>query len=445
VNPNDPNKPIVAQLFRTWQGKDGKRWVSACWYYRPEQTVHWVEKKFYQDEVVKTGQYRDHNIDELLGKCFVMFFTRYSRGRPKGVDENKVPIYVCESRYNETEKYFNKIKTWKSCIPDEVRGEDYELVPFDKQRNLKKIPSPIAHLLPENAKEGDPLPDAKMGVENAPPVIGAVFKRTRRESDSPPPEKTPLPPSMIHTPGPQPSRPVNSDYSETMSMTQMYKQAASVATPPPHPTQTPGVGPAMQHLPPQLRMQPQGSYPQQYGPSPTSQRHIPPNATPNGAHPIYIPNTHPHQPQYPGHQLHPMHSQQDPRHYQLPVPPSAYIIEDRAMQQIPEETAQRYLRDTEGRVIFFTVPPQTVAHEKVGQPTHSIGHTATYLATLPKHRELHAKRKLEVMKEDSLKEKKRKQEAEEAKAAAEDMLVKSLGLLTKQIKDNTYPILKKQT
>jgi chromatin structure-remodeling complex subunit RSC1/2 len=184
VNPNDPNKPIVAQLFRTWQGKDGKRWVSACWYYRPEQTVHWVEKKFYQDEVVKTGQYRDHNIDELLGKCFVMFFTRYSRGRPKGVDENKVPIYVCESRYNETEKYFNKIKTWKSCIPDEVRGEDYELVPFDKQRNLKKIPSPIAHLLPENAKEGDPLPDAKMGVENAPPVIGAVFKRTRRESVS---------------------------------------------------------------------------------------------------------------------------------------------------------------------------------------------------------------------------------------------------------------------
>ncbi|TGZ80195.1 Bromodomain-containing protein [Ascodesmis nigricans] len=184
VNPNDPNKPTVAQVFRTWKDSDGQVWINACWYYRPEQTVHWVEKKFYQDEVVKTGQYRDHHIDEVLGKCFVMFFTRYSRGRPKGLNEAKTPVYVCESRYNENERHFNKIKTWKSCIPDEVRGQDYELDPFEKQRTLKKMPSPIAHLLPANAKEGDPLPEAKMGVDNAPPIIGAVFKRARRETVS---------------------------------------------------------------------------------------------------------------------------------------------------------------------------------------------------------------------------------------------------------------------
>ncbi|KAI5817477.1 hypothetical protein BZA77DRAFT_245029 [Pyronema omphalodes] len=186
VNPNDPNKPTVAQIFRTWKDMEGRVWINACWYYRPEQTVHWVEKKFYPDEVVKTGQYRDHSIDEVLGKCFVMFFTRYSRGRPKGIDETTTPIYVCESRYNETEKHFNKIKTWKSCIPDEVHNQDYELEAFDKQRPLKKVPSPISHLLPADATENDPLPDAKMGVENAPPVVGAVFKRARRESVSPP-------------------------------------------------------------------------------------------------------------------------------------------------------------------------------------------------------------------------------------------------------------------
>lgn len=184
VNPNDPNKPTVAQIFRTWKDLDGRVWLNACWYYRPEQTVHWVEKKFFPDEVVKTGQYRDHNIDEVLGKCFVMFFTRYSRGRPKGIDETKCPIYVCESRYNETEKHFNKIKTWKSCIPDEVHNQDYDMDTFEKQRTLKKVPSPILHLLPPNAKESDPLPDAKMGVDNAPPVVGAVFKRPRRETVS---------------------------------------------------------------------------------------------------------------------------------------------------------------------------------------------------------------------------------------------------------------------
>lgn len=184
MNPNDPNKPTVAQIFRTWKDLDGRVWLNACWYYRPEQTVHWVEKKFFPDEVVKTGQYRDHNIDEVLGKCFVMFFTRYSRGRPKGIDETQCPIYVCESRYNETEKHFNKIKTWKSCIPDEVHNQDYDMDTFEKQRTLKKVPSPILHLLPPNAKESDPLPDAKMGVDNAPPVVGAVFKRPRRETVS---------------------------------------------------------------------------------------------------------------------------------------------------------------------------------------------------------------------------------------------------------------------
>lgn len=184
VNPNDPNKPTVAQIFRTWKDSDGQIWINACWYYRPEQTVHWVEKKFYSEEVVKTGQYRDHLMDEVLGKCFVMFFTRYSKGRPKGLDESLTPVYVCESRYNEHEKHFNKIKTWKSCIPDEVRGQDYELINFDKPRILKKMPSPIAHMLPLNATETDPLPKAKKGVENAPPILGAVFKRPRRENVS---------------------------------------------------------------------------------------------------------------------------------------------------------------------------------------------------------------------------------------------------------------------
>jgi chromatin structure-remodeling complex subunit RSC1/2 len=187
VNPNDPNKPTVAQIFRTWKDPDGQIWINACWYYRPEQTVHWVEKRFYENEVVKTGQYRDHNMDEVLGKCFVMFFTKYSRGRPKGFDESKHPIYVCESRYNESDKTMNKIKTWKSCIPDEVRSQDYEMVLFEKQRVLKKYESPLKSLLRPDASEDDPpssWPDAKMGASNAPPVLGAVYKRRREDKAS---------------------------------------------------------------------------------------------------------------------------------------------------------------------------------------------------------------------------------------------------------------------
>lgn len=180
-NPNDVTKPIVAQIYRTWQDAEGQKWVNACWYYRPEQTVHHYEKHFYPNEVVKTGQYRDHHISEVVDRCFVMFFTRYNRGRPRGFPPDK-EVYVCEARYNEEKHKLNKIKTWASCLPDEVREKDYEMDLFDMPRKIKKIPSPIKHLLKEDAKETDDLPKPTWGAENAPPIVGAVHRRPRDDN-----------------------------------------------------------------------------------------------------------------------------------------------------------------------------------------------------------------------------------------------------------------------
>ena len=70
-NPNDINKPIVGQIFRLWSTTDGNKWLNACWYFRPEQTVHRVDRLFYKNEVMKTGQYRDHPIQDVKGKCYV--------------------------------------------------------------------------------------------------------------------------------------------------------------------------------------------------------------------------------------------------------------------------------------------------------------------------------------------------------------------------------------
>ena len=183
ANPNDANKPIVAQIYRTWQDSEGDKWVNACWYYHPEQTVHQFEKHFYPHEVVKTGQYRDHRIEEVVDRCFVMFFTRYNRGKPRDFPPNK-QIYVCEARYNEEKHKLNKIKTWASCLPDEVREKDYEMDLYDAPRKIKKIPSPIKHLLKPDAKETDDLPKPTWGAENAPPIVGAVHCRPREENVS---------------------------------------------------------------------------------------------------------------------------------------------------------------------------------------------------------------------------------------------------------------------
>jgi chromatin structure-remodeling complex subunit RSC1/2 len=183
TNPNDLTKPIVAQIFRTYIDKAGKQCVNACWYYRPELTVHRFEKHFFENEVVKTGQYRDHGVEEIVDRCFVMFMTRYNKGRPRGLPKDK-EVYVCEARYNEEKHKLNKIKTWASCLPDEVRDKDYEMDLFDVPRRLKKIPSPIKHLLRDDAKPGDPLPKPTWGAPNAPPLVGAVHCRQREANVS---------------------------------------------------------------------------------------------------------------------------------------------------------------------------------------------------------------------------------------------------------------------
>lgn len=200
-NPNDPAKPIIGQIFRIWQA-DGKVWVNACWYYRPEQTVHKYDKLFYENEVVKSGQYRDHTIDEILEKCFVMFITKYQRGRPTGIGNRSV--YCCESRYNENEKSFNKIRTWKACIPDEVRAGDYPMDLFERPQQLRRLVSPIKNLLPPDAKDTDPIPDPKMGSPNAPPIVGAVYKRPYDPND-PPEQPTPEQPINGHRSSPSAS------------------------------------------------------------------------------------------------------------------------------------------------------------------------------------------------------------------------------------------------
>jgi chromatin structure-remodeling complex subunit RSC1/2 len=145
--------------------------------------VHRYEKHFFEHEVVKTGQYRDHQIEEVIERCFVMFVTRFNKGRPRGFPPDK-SAYVCESRYNEEKFRFAKIKTWASCVPDEVRERDYEMDLFEVPRRMKKVPSPIKHLLRDDAKETDALPKPTWGSPNAPPIVGAVHRRPREPNVS---------------------------------------------------------------------------------------------------------------------------------------------------------------------------------------------------------------------------------------------------------------------
>ena len=176
-NPADLEKPIVGQIFRIWSTEDGKRYCNMCWYYRPEQTCHGVDRIFFQNEVCKTGQYRDHFVDDIIGPCYVLFLTRYQKGDlPEGVIPSSAPWFICEFRYNENTHVFNRIRTWKACLPDEVREDpEQPLIPLSENRKLIKYESPIKNTLDPNLRIGDPIPDATPGTATSPPLQGSVY------------------------------------------------------------------------------------------------------------------------------------------------------------------------------------------------------------------------------------------------------------------------------
>ncbi|GAA5993188.1 hypothetical protein JCM10908_001332 [Rhodotorula pacifica] len=161
LNPDAPGKPIIAQIWKTYKRPDSpQRCVSVCWYYRPEETVHPVSRTFYENEVFKTGVFVDHNIEDFLGNCCVMFFTRYTRGRPKAWNAS-MPLYVCEHRYKDDIKQFKKIKSWSSCIPEEIRAHEYDFEPYADGHvdQLVRVKSPFMRGVPGPGRLDSTQPD----------------------------------------------------------------------------------------------------------------------------------------------------------------------------------------------------------------------------------------------------------------------------------------------
>ncbi|KAL2185938.1 hypothetical protein L209DRAFT_754425 [Thermothelomyces heterothallicus CBS 203.75] len=436
-NPNDLSKPIVAQIFQTWSDANGQKWVNACWYYRPEQTVHRFDKHFFENEVVKTGQYRDHRIEDVEDRCFVMFITRYPRGRPRGLPPDK-SVYVCKARYNEEKFKFNDIKTWTSCLPDEVRDKDYEMDLFDVPRTMRKVPSPIKHLLQADAKETDDLPKPTWRSPNAPPLIGAVHRRPREPNESPPPE--PNPPPVAVAPVPLAAAPTQIPIKANVGMagTPTYHHPAATApppTPPPahfqmqHFQPRPVPQPAPHQAPVHLQQQPQmtmhvpqhpgmaqmqpsphyppQAYPPQYGVQPQmapqqvqyqtpahiapafDQHHRPVHPAPQAMTPSRQP------PASPAPSMTP-HTHANTGHvYNVPRAPEVYTLADPVDAAIPADVREQFQRDEQGRVLFFTAPPLNRPANGVAEQYAGLGHSVRHLASISELRAERARKRKE--------------------------------------------------
>ncbi|KAI0044882.1 hypothetical protein FA95DRAFT_1608164 [Auriscalpium vulgare] len=149
-NPDDPSKPIVAQVFKCYvsdePAKKGQPGVTVCWYHRPEQTFHPAHRQFWEGEVFKTSHFADHPVEDIIEKIACQFTARHIRGRPRPPYWYLGwPLYVCDSRYNDRERIFVKIKNWNSCVPEEVRKstEFMPIYPFERMVFPRRFGSPF--------------------------------------------------------------------------------------------------------------------------------------------------------------------------------------------------------------------------------------------------------------------------------------------------------------
>lgn len=385
-NPNDLTKPVPGQIYRTYKAPGGQQMVNVCWYYRPEWTVHRFDKHFLPSEVVKTGRYKDHNIELVEGRCFIMFFTRFFKGRPRGLPQG-ADVYVCEARYNETLHQFNKIKTWASCLPDEVRDKDYEMDLFEHPRRMKKLPSPIAYLLKDEQRETDELPKPQWGIDGAPPKIGAVHRRPRGEKDSPPPEPTPPPPPKLPTPPPRVVPPTPTPFQRTPSVQGQHHtprpqmsthRSSSLTAAHPQSYLQSSMAPATSQRPPLQHsyapQTPQAAMGKASGQTMNYHQHPPTIAN--------SPATYPSRPS-------------TSTNYRDPPPIEVYVLPDHANLSIPREIRQRYHQDAAGRVLFFTAPPVPNPPEPISETNQPRRHTVRYVAEKARRAGLIAKKRKE--------------------------------------------------
>ncbi|GLB36753.1 putative bromo adjacent homology domain containing protein [Lyophyllum shimeji] len=149
-NPDDPSRPIIGQVFRCWvsdePSKKGQPGLTVSWYYRPEQTFHPSSRMFWEGEVFKTSHFADHPVEDIIEKIACQFTARHVRGRPRPPFWYLgFPLYVCDSRYNDRERTFVKIKNWNSCVPEEVRqrADFMPIYPFERTIEPRTVPSPF--------------------------------------------------------------------------------------------------------------------------------------------------------------------------------------------------------------------------------------------------------------------------------------------------------------
>lgn len=129
---------LVVQVWRDNIEGD-KLGFTGCWFLRPEQTMHKATHVFMENEVFQTHHMIHYSVAEISGRAVVLHIRDYVRGKPKGYDVGDV--YVCESKYVEPGKVYQKLKGAEKLTPEGIVEREVPLELYETPIVPKKVPS----------------------------------------------------------------------------------------------------------------------------------------------------------------------------------------------------------------------------------------------------------------------------------------------------------------
>ncbi|XP_037956696.1 protein polybromo-1 [Teleopsis dalmanni] len=157
--------PSVACIERLWTTNDGVKMMQGAVFLRPHETFHVASRKFLEREVFRSSVSQTVSMDKVLGKCYVMHIKDYIKLKPEGFAEKDV--FVCESRYNVTQRLFRKFKTWHF-----VRDNDpIKFVTREEPLELKRVMSVFKERIEKHKGELEELKLQEALIEKEKPNV----------------------------------------------------------------------------------------------------------------------------------------------------------------------------------------------------------------------------------------------------------------------------------
>ncbi|XP_050431930.1 histone-lysine N-methyltransferase ASH1L [Adelges cooleyi] len=127
----------IFRVEKLWKNEGGERFSFGHHYLRPHETYHEPTRKFYPNEVVRVPIYEKISLDLIMGRCWVLDPSTYSKGYPIGADHEH--LYICEYRVDKGARMFAKMN--KSKNPP-ICTKSYAFEKYDQKLKLSRTFAP---------------------------------------------------------------------------------------------------------------------------------------------------------------------------------------------------------------------------------------------------------------------------------------------------------------